>query len=304
MILRLKENKKLSFYQKNPIYIGEKDFDIIEVLIPPKVDNNNTEDLNFILHIVNKKGEYIHITLKKEQRSSGIIGITKIDTTITHEVQDFFLYLEMIKGEEEIIGKTNCVEITIEPLPDENTIIIPEEEYKEIIDELTEIIQKNTEAMNRINGFENGKSAYEIAIEEGFVGSEEDWLESLKGTDGAQGVSGRDGIDGKSAYEVAVEKGYSGTEEEWLASLKGADGATGQDGKDGKDGANGLSAYEVAVSQGYSGTEVEWLKSLKGADGPQGVPGNDYVLTAQDKTDIANIVLQELPTTEGVLYGN
>ena len=32
--------------------------------------------------------------------------------------------------------------------------------------------------------------------------------------------------------------------------------------------------------------------------------GDDYVLTDQDKTDIANIVLQELPTTQGVLYGN
>lgn len=38
--------------------------------------------------------------------------------------------------------------------------------------------------------------------------------------------------------------------------------------------------------------------------GPQGAPGQDYVLTAQDKTNIANIVLSELPTTEGVLYGN
>jgi len=35
-----------------------------------------------------------------------------------------------------------------------------------------------------------------------------------------------------------------------------------------------------------------------------GQDGNDYVLTAQDKTDIANIVLSELPTTQGVLYGN
>lgn len=34
--------------------------------------------------------------------------------------------------------------------------------------------------------------------------------------------------------------------------------------------------------------------------GPQ---GDDYVLTTQDKTDIANIVLSELPTTQGVLYG-
>lgn len=38
--------------------------------------------------------------------------------------------------------------------------------------------------------------------------------------------------------------------------------------------------------------------------GPKGDPGDDYVLTPQDKTDIANIVLQELPTTQGVLYGN
>lgn len=38
--------------------------------------------------------------------------------------------------------------------------------------------------------------------------------------------------------------------------------------------------------------------------GPQGDPGQDYVLTNQDKSDIADIVLGELPTTEGVLYGN
>ena len=41
---------------------------------------------------------------------------------------------------------------------------------------------------------------------------------------------------GKSAYEVAVENGFSGTETEWLASLKGATGAPGADGKDGENG--------------------------------------------------------------------
>ena len=34
------------------------------------------------------------------------------------------------------------------------------------------------------------------------------------------------GLDGKSAYEIAVEHGYVGTEEEWLESLKGKDGIT------------------------------------------------------------------------------
>ena len=35
------------------------------------------------------------------------------------------------------------------------------------------------------------------------------------------------GLDGKSAYEIAVEHGYVGTEEQWLASLHGKDGKDG-----------------------------------------------------------------------------
>ena len=75
----------------------------------------------------------------------------------------------------------------------------------------------------------------------------------------------------------------------------------------------GITAYEIAVEHGYTGTEDAWIASLKGADGAPGAKGdkgdkgdtgNDYVLTSQDKTDIANIVLQLLPTTQGVLYGN
>lgn len=41
-----------------------------------------------------------------------------------------------------------------------------------------------------------------------------------------------DGEDGKSAYEIAVEEGYTGTKEEWLASIKGEPGYTPQKGHD------------------------------------------------------------------------
>ena len=44
---------------------------------------------------------------------------------------------------------------------------------------------------------------------------------------------------GKSAYEVALDNGFEGTEQEWLASLHGADGADGADGIDGQNGADG-----------------------------------------------------------------
>lgn len=49
-----------------------------------------------------------------------------------------------------------------------------------------------------------------------------------------KGDKGDAGTNGKSAYEVAVANGYSGTQAQWLASLKGADGAPGKDGKDGQ----------------------------------------------------------------------
>ena len=46
-----------------------------------------------------------------------------------------------------------------------------------------------------------------------------------------KGEKGDKGADGKSAYEVALANGYTGTQAQWLASLKGADGAPGKDGQ-------------------------------------------------------------------------
>lgn len=39
---------------------------------------------------------------------------------------------------------------------------------------------------------------------------------------------GQPGADGKSAYEIAVEHGFVGTEEEWLESLQGEPGSGGE----------------------------------------------------------------------------
>lgn len=40
------------------------------------------------------------------------------------------------------------------------------------------------------------------------------------------GADGADGADGLSAYEIAVQNGFVGDEEAWLSSLKGQDGTT------------------------------------------------------------------------------
>ena len=78
------------------------------------------------------------------------------------------------------------------------------------------------------------------------------------------GKDGKDGENGKSAYEIAVQNGYGGTETDWLESLKGqkgdigepgAAGAKGDPGEPGKDGTNGTDGKNgVDGSDGYSPT--------------------------------------------------
>ena len=110
-----------------------------------------------------------------------------------------------------------------------------------------------------------GESAYEIAVDAGFIGDEAAWLKSLKGEPGSQGAPGGPGIPGKSAYEVAVDTGYVGSESEWVESLQGE---PGRPGTPGRPGVPGQSAYEMAVEAGFTGDEAAWLESLKGAPGP------------------------------------
>lgn len=138
--------------------------------------------------------------------------------------------------------------------------------------------------------------AYRIALQHGFIGTVEDWLESMRGYPGKDnyeiavdcGFEGTReeyieqcrGEHGYSAYDIAKQNGFEGTEEEWLASLKGKDGKSAYDiavdhGYEGTEedfvknlkGETGKSAYEIAKDHGFKGTEEEWVDSLKGDNG-------------------------------------
>lgn len=74
-----------------------------------------------------------------------------------------------------------------------------------------------------------GKSAYEIAKENGFNGTEAEWLASLKGEPGAAGASGKDGEDGKTPYVGDNGNWYIGADDTGKPS-RGAKGEPGQDG--------------------------------------------------------------------------
>ena len=107
-----------------------------------------------------------------------------------------------------------------------------------------------------------GKSAYAIAVAHGFRGTEQEWLDSLKGLQGPQGEPGPKG-DPFTYEDFTAEQ---------LEALKGPKGDKGED---------GLSAFNIAQLNGFEGTYVEWLKSLKGKDGASATADNAHQLLLQ-----------------------
>ena len=85
----------------------------------------------------------------------------------------------------------------------------------------------------------NGKSAFEIAVENGFVGTETEWLASLKGQQGDKGDKGDPGEKGNPFV-------YSDFTAEQLESLKGPQGDKGNPGEKGEKGDDGSLVVNVA----------------------------------------------------------
>lgn len=58
------------------------------------------------------------------------------------------------------------------------------------------LAKRNTQEVVEGHGFVQGKSAYEIAVENGYTGTEQQWLDSLEGEQGPQGEKGDKGDKG------------------------------------------------------------------------------------------------------------
>lgn len=88
-------------------------------------------------------------------------------------------------------------------------------------------------------------------------------------------LSGAQGIQGLSAYQVAVQHGFEGTEAEWLISLKGEKGETGPKGDKGNTGEKGATGERGPQGlQGERGLQgVQGEKGEPGIQGPVGPKG-------------------------------
>ena len=75
----------------------------------------------------------------------------------------------------------------------------------------------------------DGKSAYEIWLDQGNTGSEADFLNWLRGADGKNGANGASGADGKSAYDIWLSQGNKGSEADFLNWLSSSQNPQGLD---------------------------------------------------------------------------
>ena len=164
----------------------------------------------------------------------------------------------------------------------------------------------------------HGKSAYEIAVQNGFVGNEDQWLESLRGPVGPEGPAGPIGPEGPQGATGPIGPvGPSGHTPEikilngiWYIDGKstgiGAVGPTGPEGPQGKTGATGPQGPQGATGlegpQGKPGaTGPAGPQGVQGPAGPAGytpVKGTDYY-TETDKAEMVNAVIASLPVYGG-----
>ena len=125
-------------------------------------------------------------------------------------------------------------------------------------------------------------SAYGIAVKHGYAGTEEEWLESLRGAEGQQGIQGKPGPQGAPGT-VSFDE----LTEEQLAMLMGPEG---QQGVPGTDGVGIQSVEQTTTSAEDGGTNVVTVTKTdgttstfyvrngsRGSTGPAGSDGQDGV---------------------------
>ncbi len=113
-----------------------------------------------------------------------------------------------------------------------------------------------------------------------------------KGEQGIPGTNGTDGVDGKSAYELAVAEGFVGSIDDWLQSLEGTDGDKGDKGETGNTPKlrvnETTNMWEISYDSGLTYTSLE-VKATgdKGEIGNDGISPKLQINSETNKWEIS-----------------
>lgn len=131
------------------------------------------------------------------------------------------------------------------------------------------------------------------------------------GVNGSDGKDGQDGVDGKSAYEIWLEAGHEGTEEDFLNWLKGEKGDKGDKGDKGEPGESGSTEVAYSQDLSYVISEDKTYYSVRGIglcsdrdviipEEYRGLPVKEISEGAfRDCVDLTSIIIPDSVTTVG-----
>lgn len=189
-------------------------------------------------------------------------------------------------------------------------------------------IGKSTDLTVQLTTGSQGLSAYEVAVKDGYIGSETDWLiywrGGQKGDTGEQGLQGLQGIQGELGNtgakgdtgvqgiqglkgDIGPQGAKGNTGEQGIQGEKGNTGTKGDTGNTGSQGIQGIQGTKGDT--GNTGTQgeagVQGVKGDTGNTGAQGIPGNTGATgigIKGDKGDTGNIGIQGEAGLSSVSY--
>lgn len=130
--------------------------------------------------------------------------------------------------------------------------------------------EETAEGMGAVKGKDgkDGESAYQIALENGFVGSQAQWLESLKGKNGQDGT---DGLDGNDGFSPIIIPSNDNTDDIYKLNITTAKGTFSTDNLKGKQGVQGIQG--IRGEKGEQGTQgIQGIQGERGEKGHDGYP--------------------------------
>ena len=130
-----------------------------------------------------------------------------------------------------------------------------------------------------------GKSAYELAIEKGFVGTEAAWIASLKGDKGDTGAQGNQGIQG-----VRGDKGDSGD--------RGIDGVNGTNGTNGAGVPVGGNQGQVLTKNSSASYDASWVTPDYLSDYTVPLGGNSGQYLGKNSAADGDFAWKNLPVSD------
>ena len=329
--LTFKLSDNSSYSLELPLLKGDKGDNGLPGKDAPTINNATIDGNTLTFDLSDGTKHSVNLPLLKGDRGeAGLAGkdapkitnVTLKDSNLTFDLSDSSTYsvnLPLLKGdrgEAGLAGK-DAPKITNVTLKDSNLTF-------DLSDGSTYSVVLPLLKGDRGEKGENGLSAYQIAQQAGFTGTETEWLQSLKGQKGDNGLPGKDapkitdvtlnddqtqiiftlsdgtklessfkaptaipGKDGKDAPKITGVS-YKDNQLVFTLSDNSTISATLPDltGPAGQKGSDGLSAYQIAVNDGFKGSEQDWLQSLKGAKGDAGIAG------------------QNAPKITGVKFGN